>query len=281
MEQFRYYGRKSVIDILHELVKENNQEERTKHNPCKFYPSSIGKCLRAIVYQMQGYEPKPMDGRFLLIMDNGTYYHERCEELFGTTGLLIAPEVSFKVPELRLSGRSDVLIKNFLPHESSSNIIKLYVTEKVKDSEGNVLKDDKGNDVEQDKLLYEGPDNDVIIVELKSISDSGFKYLDRAGAKEAHKMQLMLYMHVMGIKQGLILYENKNTQEMKEFFIGYDAELSERIIEKVRAANSHVNAGTLPEKEYQASDFECRYCDYKDICWPVKNKYTLDDVVGL
>jgi hypothetical protein len=191
MKEFKYYGEESVIDILHKQIKENNEEEKGKHDPCKFYPSSIGKCLRAIVYQMQGYESKPTDGRFLLIMDNGTYYHQRCEDLFGTTGLMIAPEVSFKVPDMRLSGRSDVLIKNFLEHTSSENIIKLHITEKETN--------ESGETIETERQLYEGPDNDVIIVELKSISESGFKYLDRTGAKEAHKMQLMLYMHVMGI----------------------------------------------------------------------------------
>jgi CRISPR/Cas system-associated exonuclease Cas4 (RecB family) len=263
-EDTKYLGYNSLIEIIHEQMKANNQEESTKHDPCKFYPSSVGKCLRSIVYQMQGYESKQMDGRFLLICENGTYFHERTEKLFATTGLLIAPEVSFRVPELRLSGRSDALIKNFLSHKPSDNIVKLYEPAK-EDGEST--------------LLYEGPDNGVIIVELKSISDSGFNYLNRTGAKEAHIMQLTLYMHIMGIKQGMLLYENKNTQEMKEFIIGYDADLAQKIIEKIKSANKHVDEKTLPPKEFERTDFECRYCDYADLCWPVKNKYTIDDVI--
>lgn len=266
MEQHpSYLGRKSVIEILHEQIQKNNVEESKRHDPCKFYPSAVGKCLRAIVYQMQGYEPKQMDGRFLLICENGTSFHDRIEKLFATTGILIAPEVSFKVPELRLSGRTDVLIENFLPHEPSDNIITIYSP--------------PADPNDEPTILYEGPDNGVIIVELKSISDSGFNYLDRTGAKEAHVMQLMLYMHTMGVKQGMLLYENKNNQEMKEFFVGYDATLSEKIIEKIQAANRHVDEKTLPPKEFERSDFECRYCDYKDLCWPVQNRYSIADVI--
>lgn len=264
MEHNKYLGKTSVIEILHEQVKANQRIEATRHNPCKFYPSSIGKCLRSIVYQMQGYDAKQMESRFLLIMDNGSSFHERCEKLFESTGLLIAPEVSFRIPELNLSGRSDVLIDNFLPHTPSTNTIKLY---KPSETEG------------EQELIYEGPDNDVIIVELKSISESGFKYLDRQGAKEAHIMQLMLYMHIMGVKQGMLLYENKNTQEMKEFFIGYDEDMSKKIIEKIHSANRHVAENTLPEKEFERSDFECMYCDFKDMCWPVKNVCSIADML--
>jgi CRISPR/Cas system-associated exonuclease Cas4 (RecB family) len=117
-----------------------------------------------------------------------------------------------------------------------------------------------------------------MIVELKSISDSGFKYLGK-GAKEAHIMQLQLYMHITGIKQGCLLYENKNNQEMKEFFISYDAVMAEKIMKKIASANKHVNEGTLPPKEFERTDFECVYCDYKDLCWPIKNKVTIADLV--
>lgn len=263
-----YSGRKSIIEMLHEQMQKNNQAEAHKHNPCKFYPSSVGKCLRAIVYQMQGYESKGMEGRILLILENGTYFHERIEKLFGATGTLIVPELPIRRPELRLSGRSDAVIKNILPHTPSENIIKLHAE---------VLKPD--NTEPELELVYEGPDNDVILVELKSISDSGFNYLSK-GAKEAHIMQLQLYMHLTGIKQGCLLYENKNNQEMKEFFIGYDPVMSQKIIEKIIAANKHVDDVTLPEREYQRTDFECRYCDFREICWPVQNKYaSLDDVI--
>lgn len=270
----KYFGRTSLIEILHEQIIENNKQESDKHDPCKFYPSSVGKCLRAIVYQMQGYVGAQPDGRLLLICDNGTYFHERIEKLFESTGLLIAAEVSFKVPELRLSGRTDAIIRNFLDHKSSSNIIKLYRTVKE-------INEETGEEIERDELVYEGPDNDVIIVELKSISDSGFKYIERTGPKQAHVMQLMLYMHITGIKQGLILYENKNDQRMKEFFIGYDPEMAEKIMNKIRLANKHVDEGTLPEKEFQRTDFECMYCEYKDLCWPVKSKITIEDIMRI
>lgn len=257
----------SLIGILHQQVAANNRKDAEGRDCCKIYPSSIGKCKRAIVYQMLGYEAKTMEPRIQLICENGNFYHERAQGMFGDAGILLAPELSIKVPELRLSGRTDALIRNFLPHTSSSEIIRIV----------NRVKDAEGNEVEQ--LVYEGPDNDVAIVELKSISDSGFKYISKKGPKEMHVMQLMLYLHLFGVKQGILLYENKNDQDMKEFFIGYDPVMSSRIMQKMYDINDCVDKKNLPIKEYDRTDNECQYCDYFDICWPTRSSRTIQDLM--
>jgi len=54
------------------------------------------------------------------------------------------------------------------------------------------------------------------IVELKSINDRGFKYLT-TDPKNDHFLQLQIYLNLMGIDHGVVLYENKNDQQMKAF----------------------------------------------------------------
>lgn len=265
---------KNLTTIIHNQMKKQGLEEAKKHDPCKFYPSSVGKCLRCIVYQMQGYGKKEWEGKMLLIVENGTYFHNRIENIMKGTDLLIAPETSIRIPELRISGRTDMIIENFLDHKPSDNIIRLFKEEKIEPKEGQT---------EEECIIreqiYEGPDNNVIIVELKSINDSGFSYISRTGPKEGHIMQLQLYLHITGVKQGMLFYENKNNQEIKEFLIEYDPFMGEQIMNKVKAANKHVNENTLPPKEFERNDFECRYCDYKDLCWPVQNKVSIADII--
>jgi CRISPR/Cas system-associated exonuclease Cas4 (RecB family) len=274
-----YMNMSSLTQIIHTQMKKNNEEESKKHNPCKFYPSSAGMCSRRIVYGMMDYPKEDFDGRVLMIFDNGTYMHNRIESVLEDTGLMIAPELSFKKEEWRVSGRSDAVIYNFLPHKSSSNIITLREPIYDLDEDGSHKRDEDGNRIITGyKDLYEGPDNDVMIVELKSISESGFNYLNR-GPKDNHKRQLHLYMYLTGIRAGMLLYENKNTQELKEFIIEYDEELAKEVVEQIIMVNKHVDENKLPEKEYNRTDFECRYCPYKNICWPVKNEFSLDDVL--
>jgi CRISPR/Cas system-associated exonuclease Cas4 (RecB family) len=279
MVENEYIGRESIVDIIHDQMKKNNLEESKKHNPKKFYPSSSGKCSRAIVYQMLGYEQEEFDGRTLLIFENGNGMHNRIEHVLGQTGLLIAPEFSFEMPEWRISGRSDAIIHNFLPHETSDRIIRLEEPIFELDEEGNPIRDKDGHKTKVgDKLVYEGPDNDIMIVELKSISDKGFNYL-RGKPKEEHVLQLTLYMYLTGIRAGMLLYENKNNQELKEFYVDYDIEMARRIVGQIIYVNEFVDKEELPPREYEETDFQCRYCSYKKYCWPAENTYTLDDLI--
>lgn len=236
----------SVINIINNHLVE--KQKKSARIPDKFYPSSVGLCNRAIIYQMMGYPKKTPDERVLLIFENGHGFHNRMEKLFRDAGVLIADELPIKSEELKISGRSDAIIK---------------------DPEYIVGDDDPSISLAgfNGETLYEGPRDAVIIIELKSIGDNGFNRLTREPKLE-HVKQLQLYLHLTGLKRGVLLYENKNTQELKEFKVDYDPVIAEEVIHKVKTIHAHMTDGTIPEKEFDRSSFECRYCDFKDICWP-------------
>lgn len=268
----------NIVELIHRQMQKNNNKKKEGRNVCKYYPSSAGKCSRAIVYQMLGYEQKEMEGRILSILENGNYMHSRIEDILEQTGLMVAPELSFEKPEWRISGRSDAVIRNFLPHESSNNIIKLTEPVYKLDENKDPVRDEQGNKIKlEDKLIYEGADNDVMIVELKSVSDKGFNYTP----KEEHQLQLQLYMYLTGIKLGILLYENKNTQELKEFHFEYDEKKAQRVVNQIIYVNDHVDRKELPIREYEKTDFNCRYCNFKHYCWPTKNTYSLTDILNI
>jgi CRISPR/Cas system-associated exonuclease Cas4 (RecB family) len=249
-----------LINIIQNSVVAMNVEEGKKHSGGKFYPSSCGRCSRAIVYQMSGYPKPEMDARSLLILSNGTSFHERMEAIMGGAGIMIAPELSISSKELNISGRSDAIIKNHLDHETNEVIVTLT------DPEG--------------KVVYEGPESEVLIVELKSINQRGFDWITKKQEhKEEHELQLQLYMYLTGIRQGILLYENKNKQELAEFPIKYDQKKVDFVVNKIKTVNKHVEDGTLPPREYVKTDFECRYCEYADICWPKRQTYNLSDIL--
>lgn len=224
-----------------------------KYDTFKFYPSSVGKCPRAIVYQMLGREKLPPMPRLQSIFDNGTAFHNRMEDVFERTGLMIAPELTIKKPELKISGRSDVIIHNKKEHVSSDTIIKLHRYD---------YKTKKNN------LVYEGPDNDVHIIELKSINDNGFNRL-KTKPQQKHADQLLLYMYITGIRVGSVLYENKNNQMLKEYYIEYDERRVQNVILKdIKFCVDCATEGKIPKRFYEEHTFECRYCDYAHICRP-------------
>jgi CRISPR/Cas system-associated exonuclease Cas4 (RecB family) len=230
------------------------------------HPSSIGRCTREIVYALLGYKGEPIDPRSYLIMENGTYFHSRVENIVGNSDIIITPEYCIKSDELNISGRSDILIENIYPHISSNHVIKLYSTIEACEAEP--------------KLLYEGPDNDIMIVELKSINSKGYAHVvNNNKPKIENLMQLQLYMHLTGIREGLLLYENKDSQYIKEFRVLYSEEIVQQVLDQISRINNALVSKELPPKEHDKSDRECENCRFKFICWPNMQVYSLDSLI--
>lgn len=111
-------------------------------------------------------------------------------------------------------------------------------------------------------------DDDLALVELKSANDRQFSYMKKQGEPaEKYVMQLQLYMHLTGIHKGIILIENKNDQSLLEFWIDYDEVMAEEIVNKIEHVIEHVKKEEIPPREKAKTSFDCRYCDYRDICW--------------
>ena len=69
------------------------------------------------------------------------------------------------------------------------------------------------------------------VVELKSINTRGFKaLLDKP--KPDHIIQLQIYLHLSKIEHGIVLYEDKNDQQVKAFVVNYDEKVWTQIQER-------------------------------------------------
>ena len=68
------------------------------------------------------------------------------------------------------------------------------------------------------------------VVELKSINDKGFQALE--APKPDHTVQLQIYLNVSGYQHGIVLYENKNTQEVKAFVMEKNVKHWEQIVDR-------------------------------------------------
>lgn len=115
-----------------------------------------------------------------------------------------------------------------------------------------------------------------IVLEIKSSSSNKFRKLSRP--EEAHLKQLQVYLHFFHIPQGIILYENKDNQEIKEFRVEYNSNLAKQIIKRFEDLKGNIDNDILPDvpeeylkKRSKASrkallPFECRYCDFGETC---------------
>lgn len=127
-------------------------------------------------------------------------------------------------------------------------------------------------------------DNKVYVVEMKSSSEFKFQKLDEP--EETHQEQLQLYMHYFKVPQGILVYENKNTQELKEFELKYNPEICRKLLLELRTLKEqYIEQDIIPpiplkfkkarevaggvEKNFP---WECRYCDFKEECDKVERR---------
>lgn len=116
-----------------------------------------------------------------------------------------------------------------------------------------------------DDLIQLEHNGERVLVEVKSTKS--IDMLDEPS--ESYVMQLQFYMHVTGIKNGAILYIEKNTLKSKAFFLEYDPTISERIIERFKKLHSSVKNNEIPEPEAKLNlkkRWMCNFCPYKEEC---------------
>lgn len=109
------------------------------------------------------------------------------------------------------------------------------------------------------------------VVDFKSISSYGFQALDKP--KPEHIGQIQLYMHYFKIPQGILLYENKNTQELKEFLLEYNPGLVQKLLEGFKVLKKQIEDNSIPSISPELvgwPKWPCQYCEYLELCQRVE-----------
>jgi CRISPR-associated protein Cas4 len=114
-----------------------------------------------------------------------------------------------------------------------------------------------------DAILCVGNENYVL--DIKSINSMIFRNL--SAPKEENIYQLQLYLHYFDIKKGILLYIDKDQQEIKEFLVEYDQTLCKGLLDKFYALKADIETNKTPQRlpDYPRN-WQCNYCQFKDIC---------------
>lgn len=104
--------------------------------------------------------------------------------------------------------------------------------------------------------------------EIKTTKQEAFTLLKAADQpQDYHLMQLLIYMKVLEMDSGFILYENKNTGEfliMPIYMNDENREIADKAFEWLSAAFANKE---LPKRPFTKGSKECRYCPFKTDCW--------------
>lgn len=222
-----------VTEILNDfLIKKSSQHyPRTR----VIRPSSIADCTRKIVCDILGFlPPEPIEPRRQRIFDNGDSVHTRYLKYY-------LPRMGIAAKILAADRKGKQKVKDFI--------------------EVSLKEDDYWIKCRPDAVIINRKDNNrYYVLEVKSMRSDLFDALEYPDAN--YIQQVHLYMFVTKVPRAIILYENKDTQDIKEFVIEQDDALLEKILAKIRSIQKYVvdyiNNKKLPEKCSRGYCYACR-----------------------
>lgn len=114
--------------------------------------------------------------------------------------------------------------------------------------------------------------------ELKSINSRGFREVCEKGPLEKHLYQIHAYMMATNIRSWSLVYEEKDTQQWREWVVPFSQEIADFILDELMALNVSRETKTLPlirEDCAKGEGTTYKQCPYKNQCleitsWPTK-----------
>lgn len=297
----------SILGTLDTYLRWNRDKDSHKRTYEICHPSSFGKCLRLAQYQRYGdigLIEKPssgIDSRVLRLFDTGHSMHERFASYFANLGVLRGiwectnPFCGFYNDKGEHSPHDIEEAKsNPPPRRKYGNNEKIGVLrpkkclcghEKFAYREVNVYSKELNFSGHVDSILdYSQFDSDIfngtkkafnsnripdhpVIVDYKTIASFGWRKIDRSGPSREYVVQLTIYNNLLDIPFGILLYENKDTSEIRCYKVEKNEHLFELLCSQSKLMNEMVETKRLPPpKPKQKKSTECRYCDYSGIC---------------
>lgn len=282
----------SVIRNIDDFLITHNEESDRAINVNA--PSQIGKCLRERYYGRVGAERDGMavSPRSQRIFDNGTHVHLRLQEYLTEQGMLLIDEVPVLSAKYAIQGHTDGILRLSL---SELGILEI---KSINLNNFNSLKDIKPDHKKQG-LVYA-----YCIEERRKYLHKTYKTFEdfkrgklkrrkeiepfyqhlkdgnKFTAKEKLSFQLalhekldtILYNTSKPVDKIVFLYECKDNQELKEFYLSASepqgVELTREILAECSALNQYIEKGEIPNRSgSNLNDSMCRWCEFKCECW--------------
>ena len=115
-----------------------------------------------------------------------------------------------------------------------------------------------------DGVAYDGS-----IVELKSCNSNAFRRVNTFGVNEEHVFQVGTYGVATGRDKAVVIYEDKDTQEYREFVVPIDDSLTHAVRKISEKVWGYIERKELPEPLAlceEKTGYRYNSCPYRDRC---------------
>lgn len=258
-------------------------------------PSAIGTCLRSRYYTRTNAESDSysVDARTRRIFDNGSGVHERLQTYLKDVGILLMDEVPVLNETHNIQGHTDGILK------LSDRELGVLEIKSINSKGFNELKSEKPEHNRQGLIYVYCLEQWRLMLKEKYKTEKEFKDSSvsrsmyyhkfythlkdgrKFTAKEKIRFQVQLLKQMdeilfhcdTPITKCIFLYENKDTQDLKEYCVSSKETQSESNIKEMLEECDYLNDIIENNKEIpprcasNKSDNACRWCRYKTECW--------------
>ena len=114
-----------------------------------------------------------------------------------------------------------------------------------------------------DAIISDG--KDLYVLDIKSMNSMIFKNL--GAPKDENINQIQLYLHFFRVPKGILLYVNKDTQELKEFIVNYDPSIAKHLLKDLSSLKVKIDSNIVPSRiPTWPDEWQCQYCAFKEVC---------------
>lgn len=114
-------------------------------------------------------------------------------------------------------------------------------------------------------------DGTPVVVEIKTTRSEAFQSRSLSMKGPAYQMyQLLIYMYIENIENGILLYENNNDKRLLAVPVKLtdeNREAVEKVFEWMRKVWSASQEGLLPNRPWKQTSPNCKGCPMFDACW--------------
>lgn len=239
---------------IHILKRREKGYRHARHSP-----STANHCIRRSVLEYMGYKSAPVvDPVTLGKFDGGNFGHLRWQMLFFDMGILRDAEVVAYYPDWRVAGTCDGIMD--IPLEGwNRDMTRAEVRALVESG---------------DVPVWSGT------LEIKEMFSRRWAN-NRSGGQPEPKVRWQGDLYTLCLQrtspelQGTVFwFENKDTNEIVEYDLPPIKGALERMGDFYGDAIANEDAGTLPDRPFTDSSYECRYCGVSEHCKRLQQKGT-------
>ena len=238
-----------LLPVAERYLLENNVEKSMERDKLHLHPSEICKrdwCPRSSYYRILGL-PEPAESftlQRLNVFAEGNLIHQKWQDWLTEAGVMEGIEVSILDEAHRIMGHADGVVND--KHGRAVLEIKSIGI-------GTVRFEDIG-------LFMRYANKEISFDDVWTNIRHPF---------DSHVRQVQLYMHCLDISEGIIIYEWKATQEVKEFSVKFQPEFVNPILASCLSVIRSLESMVAPDRpswlfrEHKV----CKSCPFKTECW--------------